>query len=64
MSSALSPCVLVCTLDDTANLCLGCMRTLDEIAGWALLDDAARETVMAALSARRPAIHPPNPGDA
>ena len=28
-----SPCVSICTLDE-AEICLGCGRTLEEIAGW------------------------------
>lgn len=29
-----SPCINVCTLDETSGLCRGCARTLDEIARW------------------------------
>jgi uncharacterized protein len=29
-----SPCIKVCTLD-AQNVCVGCGRTIDEIAGWA-----------------------------
>lgn len=27
-----SPCISVCKMDDARGLCLGCMRTIDEIA--------------------------------
>lgn len=30
-----SPCINVCELDPRANVCIGCGRTLDEIAEWA-----------------------------
>lgn len=29
-----SPCVRVCTLDASGEHCLGCFRSLEEIAGW------------------------------
>jgi predicted Fe-S protein YdhL (DUF1289 family) len=32
----LSPCILICTLDDEKQ-CLGCGRTLEEISSWALM---------------------------
>ena len=32
----LSPCVMICTLDDDER-CLGCGRTLEQISGWALM---------------------------
>jgi predicted Fe-S protein YdhL (DUF1289 family) len=50
MSSApapiLTPCVKVCVVDGESGLCLGCFRTLPEIARWASLDDATRASVM------------------
>jgi hypothetical protein len=47
-----SPCVKICTLDARSGLCLGCGRTLDEIAQWRKLSDAERKRVMAELPAR------------
>jgi len=29
-----SPCIRVCTLDKSGELCLGCFRTLEEIGAW------------------------------
>ena len=34
-----SPCVGVCEIDTIKNLCIGCLRTLDEIAMWPQMDD-------------------------
>lgn len=48
-----TPCVQVCTVDAPSGLCLGCYRTLAEIAGWARLTDADRDRVMADLPVRR-----------
>ena len=35
-----SPCVSLCRMDADSGWCLGCLRTLDEIALWGSLDDA------------------------
>jgi predicted Fe-S protein YdhL (DUF1289 family) len=47
-----TPCVKVCTLDARSGPCLGCGRTLDQIARWASMSEAERTRVMAELSAR------------
>ena len=39
-----------------AGVCIGCFRTLDEIAEWSRLDDAGKRAVLAALPARRIAL--------
>jgi hypothetical protein len=53
-----SPCISVCVLDANDALCLGCFRTLDEIAAWSLLDADAKRGVLAALPGRRSAHRP------
>ncbi len=53
-----SPCVSVCVLDANGVLCLGCFRTLDEIAAWNRLDADAKRGVLAALPERR-TLHQP-----
>ncbi len=53
-----TPCVQVCIVDPESSLCLGCHRTLTEIAGWARLDEAARATLMEELPGRRALIRP------
>jgi predicted Fe-S protein YdhL (DUF1289 family) len=52
----ISPCILVCAMDDATGLCVGCGRTGDEIGAWTLYTEAERAAVMAALPARMPAI--------
>ena len=47
-----SPCIDVCTIDPPRGLCAGCGRTLDEIARWSSLDDAARRRIMDQLAER------------
>ena len=50
-----SPCISVCRMDSSTGLCVGCLRTLDEIAVWGALDDDARRDVLQAIAARRAA---------
>jgi uncharacterized protein len=47
-----TPCTKVCTIDATSGLCLGCCRTLDEIAQWTTLSDAERARIMTELPSR------------
>jgi hypothetical protein len=53
-----TPCVKVCVVDGESGLCLGCHRTLAEVARWARLSDAERAEIMAALPGRRARIRP------
>lgn len=47
-----SPCVKICTLDARSGLCLGCARTVEEIARWSAMSAAERRRVMGELPAR------------
>lgn len=47
-----SPCTLVCTIDAASGLCVGCARTLDEIARWGVIDDDERRAILAAIRIR------------
>ena len=47
-----TPCIAVCMIDPGTSLCLGCGRTLPEIARWHRMDTAERQAVMAQLAAR------------
>lgn len=48
-----SPCNKICTLDPQSGLCLGCGRTIDEIARWPAMSETERARIMAELPARR-----------
>jgi predicted Fe-S protein YdhL (DUF1289 family) len=37
-----TPCIDVCEMDAGTGLCIGCGRTLDEIAGWADMSNEER----------------------
>ena len=47
-----SPCVSVCRMDVDSALCVGCCRTIQEIAGWSQMDDAARREVWRRIEQR------------
>jgi predicted Fe-S protein YdhL (DUF1289 family) len=51
--SITSPCIKVCFVDPDAKLCIGCFRTLPELAQWTKLSDADRDAITMALPARR-----------
>ena len=40
-------------MNEATGLCSGCLRTLDEIAAWSVLDDDARRAVWQKIFERR-----------
>lgn len=57
MSPVASPCISVCRMDEASGLCVGCLRTLDEIVAWGVLDDAGKRAVWT-LIGQRAAVTP------
>ncbi len=51
-SEIMTPCVKVCVVDPISALCVGCGRTLAEIAAWGGMSEPERATIMAGLSER------------
>jgi predicted Fe-S protein YdhL (DUF1289 family) len=51
-----SPCVKICVVHPEARLCIGCHRTLDEIAQWSKMSDEDRTRVKAELPERAPQL--------
>jgi predicted Fe-S protein YdhL (DUF1289 family) len=47
-----SPCIKVCTVDAGTGRCLGCGRTIDEIARWTAMSAAERARIMRELPTR------------
>jgi len=47
-----SPCISVCKLD-ACNVCIGCWRTLDEIAAWSALNDRQKAAVLEQCALRQ-----------
>lgn len=48
-----SPCNSVCRIDPQTGYCEGCLRTIEEIAGWGTMSDGQRSAVWAELRERR-----------
>ncbi len=51
-----SPCVKLCVVHPEERICIGCLRTIDEIAAWSRLTPEARAEVMADLPLRAPRL--------
>ena len=47
-----TPCINVCQMEPRLGLCLGCKRTLDEIARWGAMSDQERDRILAELPRR------------
>lgn len=47
-----TPCILVCSIDDTTGYCFGCGRTRAEIGAWMTMTDTERRSVMRELPGR------------
>lgn len=48
-----SPCVNVCQMDPKTGLCLGCLRTIEEIGRWLDYSAAEKLAVLERLDERR-----------
>lgn len=51
-----SPCIKLCVTHPQSGLCMGCFRSLDEIARWSAMTPENRRAVMAELPARAPLV--------
>ncbi len=47
-----SPCISVCKMNDDQSLCLGCLRTLDELRAWSTLDDTGKRSIWKDIAER------------
>jgi predicted Fe-S protein YdhL (DUF1289 family) len=52
-TSVPSPCISVCQIDPRSDLCIGCLRNVDEIRNWPILTAEQKREILAALPARR-----------
>jgi uncharacterized protein len=53
-----SPCIDICRIDAGTGWCIGCGRTIDEIARWSATDPEDRRRVMAELPERMKRLSP------
>ncbi len=51
-SGVVSPCVRNCCLDDQ-DICLGCLRSLDEIKAWRQVGQEGQMQILNAVAMRR-----------
>jgi uncharacterized protein len=54
-----TPCIKVCQMDPVRGVCIGCCRTLDEIARWGSMPPEEQESVMTELPGRRRKLNIP-----
>jgi predicted Fe-S protein YdhL (DUF1289 family) len=52
MMAVRTPCIAICQVDRARSICIGCGRTLAEIAAWGSASESWRDSVMAMLPAR------------
>jgi predicted Fe-S protein YdhL (DUF1289 family) len=48
-----TPCVAVCQIDPKTGFCLGCFRTLKEIAQWGKFSEEERQALLPELDRRK-----------
>lgn len=51
-----SPCIKVCVIHPEERLCVGCLRSIDEISRWSGMTTQERQAIMADLPARAPKL--------
>jgi predicted Fe-S protein YdhL (DUF1289 family) len=51
-----SPCIKICVIHPEERLCVGCYRTIEEIATWSRMTALERRQVVADLPARAPKL--------
>jgi predicted Fe-S protein YdhL (DUF1289 family) len=57
-----SPCIKLCVVHPEARICMGCYRSIEEIAAWSTMSPEARRAVMAELPSRAPLVKPSRRG--
>jgi len=58
-SKLVSPCIGICLMDPATRTCRGCLRTIEEIAGWYEASSAEKAAIVARLAVRRRASDRP-----
>jgi len=53
LSNPISPCIGVCIIDPASGFCLGCARTIPEIAGWLDFSAEEKHRILAVLAERQ-----------
>jgi uncharacterized protein len=53
VNNPISPCIGVCIIDPASGFCVGCARSIPEIAGWLDFSPEEKHRILATLAARR-----------
>ncbi|MGA0613519.1 DUF1289 domain-containing protein [Paracoccus sp. KR1-242] len=53
-----SPCIDICQIDPATRLCIGCLRSIDEITRWGGMTETERLAIMASLPLRKTGAPP------
>lgn len=48
----ISPCIKNCKIDNKTKICIGCKRTLDEIATWTTYSTTQQQKIIDSLKYR------------
>jgi len=48
-----SPCIGVCSIDETTGFCRGCYRTIPEIRAWWDMQPAEQQSLLSVLETRQ-----------
>ena len=51
--SPASPCLGICLMDPRTRMCRGCLRKIDEIAGWYAASPSEKHRIIERLAVRR-----------
>lgn len=51
-----SPCTGICRMDEKMKLCIGCLRSMEEIAQWSATSESGKHAIWQAIRQRRVAI--------
>jgi uncharacterized protein len=57
-TNILSPCIDVCDVDSTGQFCIGCGRSMDEIARWMSISNEQRQAIIKELPERLRQLKP------
>ena len=55
-----SPCLGICLMDPRTRTCRGCLRTIEEIAGWYNASNAEKRAILRRLDDRRAMTRAPS----
>ncbi|WP_147125439.1 DUF1289 domain-containing protein [Shimia ponticola] len=51
-----SPCIKLCSIHPEERICIGCLRSMDEIGSWSKMTPEERMRIMAELPQRAPRL--------